>query len=209
MFKKILNNIFYKTDPFCFLFKRYIKKHTINIVLSVFLMIIVGASTSGIVYVVGPFVNKVFVEKNKHQLVLICFILIFLYAVKTLCCYFQTICLRFLCEKVVMDIRVDVFKKVIKMPMIEFERIQSGEIVSVFLDNVGRVGDNVEHLFTALFRDFVTVVFLSAVVVYNNFVLAIFSLIVYPVIFIPLKQIKIVCKNLQIDLQMLLMEQKQ
>lgn len=190
MIKKFFNNIFYTLDPFCCLYKRYIKKHIINIVLSVFLMIVIGVSTSCIVYIVGPFVNKVFVEKNKNQLVFICIILISLYAVKTLCCYFQTICLRFLCEKIIMEIRADVFKKVVKMPMKEFNCVQNGKVVSIFLDNSNRIGDGVERLLTALFRDFVTVVFLFAIVVYNNFILAIFSLFVYPVIFVPLRKIK-------------------
>ena len=190
MIKKFFNNIFYTLDPFYYLYKKYIKKHIMSIVFSVFLMIIIGVSTSGIVYIIGPFVNKVFVEKDKHQLILICFVLISLYAIKALCCYFQTICLRFLCEKVVMEIRVDIFKKIIKMPMKEFNCTQNGKIVSIFLDNANRIGDGVERLFTALFRDFVTVVFLFAIVVYNNFILAIFSLFVYPVIFVPLRKIK-------------------
>lgn len=190
MIKKFFNNALYTLDPFFYLYKQYIKKYILSIVLSVFLMIVIGVCTSGIVYIIGPFVNKVLVEKNKHQLVLICFVLISMYAIKTLCCYFQTICLRFLCEKVVMEIRVDVFKKVIKMPMSEFNCTKNGKIVSIFLDNANRIGDGIERLFTALFRDFVTVVFLSAIVIYNNFILAIFSLFVYPVIFIPLRKIK-------------------
>ena len=196
---------FFKTATFCFvdtyrkfytklylifkLYNLYVKKYLLNIIISVCLMVVVALLTSCIAYIVGPIINKIFVDKNKSLLIVICFTLILIYIVKSVCAYIQTVCLQTVIENIIMDIRVNLFDKIIKMPMKNFDDTQNGKIMSVFLNDVDGIGSSIEELFVTAIRDFITVFFLVVLVFYNNFLLATVSFCIYPIIFVPLKKI--------------------
>ena len=171
------------------LYKQYVKKNMTYVIVSLILMLITGLITAGIAYIIGPVINKVFIEKQKSSLVLTCIILVTLYVVKTTCSYIQNICLRVFCEKTIIDMRINFFEKIIKLPMKDFDLIRNGKITSVFLNDINGIKENLEGLFVISIRDFLTVIFLTFVVFYNNFVLTVISLCIYPIVFVPFKKI--------------------
>lgn len=175
--------------PFFRLYKQYVNKYLIYIVIATILMIITALTTAGIAYIVGPVINKVFVEKSGNLLLITCGILIGLYVIKTFSTYIQDVCLRTLCERVITDLRVHVFSKMIKMPMTNLDKTQSGRIMSMFLNDIKNVGENAQELFVTSIRDVVTVLFLICLVFYNNFLLACVAVLVYPFVFVPLRKI--------------------
>ncbi len=186
---KISKDFLNTLSAFKRLYKTYVKKNIVYVIISIFLMIIVGLTTSGIAYIIGPVVNKIFIDKQKSSLILVSITLVCLYVIKTICSYIQNICLRVFCEKITINIRTDVFKKIIKLPMKDFDLIQNGKISSVFLNDINGVKEGLECVFVTSIRDFLTVVFLLFVVFYNNFLLTIISLCIYPIIFVPLRKI--------------------
>ena len=172
--------------PFFRLYTQYVNKYLIYIVIATILMIITALTTAAIAYLVGPVINKVFVEKSGNLLLITCGILIGLYVIKTFSTYIQDVCLRTLCERVITDLRVNVFSKMIKMPMTNLDKTQSGRIMSMFLNDIKNVGENAQELFVTSIRDVVTVLFLICLVFYNNFLLACVAVLVYPFVFVPL-----------------------
>ena len=182
--------------PFYRLYKEYVKKYLFYVFLSAILMIVSAITTSGIAYIIGPMINKVFIDKEKNLLVLTCLGLIVLYFIKTFATYIQNVCMRNLSERVITDLRVSFFEKVVKMPMKNLETTENGKIISVFLNDINKIGNEVNEIFVTSIRDFVTVIFLIMLVFYNNFLLALISVCIYPVIFVPLKKITKSIRNL-------------
>lgn len=188
-FKKHLNELGVFLCPFNRFFKLYIYKHLKQIIFTLLLMVVVSLLTALIAYLVGPTINKVFVEKNKTLLYCVCLVLVCLYFVKTLATYIQEVCLKVLCTRVATDIHTDMLKKVVKMPMKDVDKTPSGQIVTVFLNDIINIGNASKELFVMFFRDFITVVFLIFVVFYNDWLLAMVGFCVYPFVFVPLSKV--------------------
>ena len=175
--------------PFERLLLNYVKKYTLFLIVAGCLMVVVAVSTSCIAYLVGPVINKVFIEKQCDVLFITCAILVILYFVKTVSAYLQSMCLQIVSTRVITDIRVSAFEKIIKMPMQNFDKTESGRIITMFLRDIQNVGNNIEDVFVTSVRDFVTVLFLVVLVFWNNFTLALVSMCIYPIVFVPLKKI--------------------
>ena len=186
-------------QPFVRLFRCYIKKYIIYAIIAGFLMIISASASAGIAYIVGPMINKVFVEKEKMLLTITCAGIVVLYFIKTLSTYIQNVFMRFLSERVTADIRTSFFEKTVKMPMKNLELTPNGKILSIFLSDTATIGGGINEIFVTSLRDLLTVVFLMALVFYNNFLLAVISVCIYPFIFVPLKKLtkttRILCKS--------------
>ena len=183
-------------QPFVRLFRCYIKKYIIYAIIAGFLMIISASASAGIAYIVGPMINKVFVEKEKMLLTITCAGIVVLYFIKTLSTYIQNVFMRFLSERVTADIRTSFFEKTVKMPMKNLELTPNGKILSIFLSDTATIGGGINEIFVTSLRDLLTVVFLMALVFYNNFLLAVISVCIYPFIFVPLSHLSYRSLNL-------------
>ena len=167
-------------------FKEYVRKYIIYIIASVIFMIIVASLTSAIAFVVGPLINKVFVEKSATLLYASCLLLIGLYLAKTICAYLQEVCLKTMVAKIMSDLRLKLFNKVIRMPMKNKDKVPSGSVVTIFFTDILMISGSAQELFVTAIRDFLTVVFLAFVVIYNDWMLAIVAICAYPFVFVPL-----------------------
>ena len=178
-----------KLSPLKRLYFAYVAKYFWQIVLAMILMAIVALATSSVAYLVGPIINKVFSQNSQTMLAAVSFGLIGIYIVKTIATYFQQVILRSLCECIITDIRVDVFGKVIHMPIKAIENTQNGKIITIFLNDIQQIGESVRELFVTSIRDVLTVACLVCVVFYNDWFLACVAVVIYPLVFVPMIKI--------------------
>ena len=171
------------------LYLGYVAKYFWQIVLAMVLMAIVALATSSVAYLVGPIINKVFSQNSQIMLAAVSFGLVGIYIVKTIATYFQQVILRSLCERIITDIRVDVFGKVIHMPIKGIENTQNGKIITIFLSDIQQIGESVRELFVTSIRDVLTVICLIGVVFYNDWFLACVAVAIYPLVFVPMIKI--------------------
>ena len=197
--KRLSNDFKESCVMFYRLFIEYVKKYIAYIVISIVLMIVVALTTSGIAYIVGPTINKVFVGKQQSLLFLTCVGLVLLYFVKSSCAYVQSVLLQKITTRIITDIQVVAFGKIIRMPMKDFDQTESGKIITTFLHDIQKVGESIEELFVTSVRDLATVFFLVCLVFWNNWMLAVVAFCIYPLIFVPLQKIKKAIKNMYID----------
>lgn len=187
-FSKILT-LLTKLLPLKRLYFGYVAKYFWQIVLAITLMAIVALATSSVAYLVGPIINKVFSQNSQTMLAAVSFGLVGIYIIKTIATYFQQVILRSLCERIITDIRVDVFGKVIHMPIKDIENTQNGKIITIFLNDIQQIGESVRELFVTSIRDVLTVACLVCVVFYNDWLLACVAVIIYPLVFVPMIKI--------------------
>lgn len=175
--------------PFKRLFKESVKKYLGRLVLAALLMIIVAVCTSVVAYIVGPTINKVFLNKETDLLLPICILTVFVYLVKTVSTYIQNIILKSVCTLVTTDLCVSMFAKIIKLPMKEIHKMTNGKLLTLFLTDINRVGNSISELFVTTLRDMLICVFLLGVVFYNDWFLAIVAFILYPFVLMPIARL--------------------
>ncbi|MBQ7536573.1 MAG: ABC transporter ATP-binding protein, partial [Rickettsiales bacterium] len=175
--------------PFKRLFKESVRKYLGRLVIAGLLMIIVAVCTSVVAYIVGPTINKVFLNKETDLLLPICLLTVFVYLVKTVSTYIQNIILKSVCTLVTTDLCVSMFAKIIKLPMKEIHKMTNGKLLTLFLNDINRVGNSISELFVTTLRDVLICAFLLGVVFYNDWFLAVVAFILYPFVLMPIARL--------------------
>jgi subfamily B ATP-binding cassette protein MsbA len=96
--------------------------------------------------------------------------------------YLSTFFMARVAQQVVHDLRLELFTKVLRLPVSYFDRNSSGNIIAKLIYNVEQVAAASTQSLTVLIRDTATVIALLGWMFYLNWELTVFILIVAPVI---------------------------
>jgi subfamily B ATP-binding cassette protein MsbA len=139
------------------------------------------ASTNGLTaYIVKPVLDNIFFEKNALMLNVIPFGVILLYLLKGIFDYFQAYLMGFVGQKVITDLRDEIFNALQKQPLMYFDKTPTGTIISRIINDVTLVQSAVSDAFTAILKDIFTIIGLVCVVFYRDWKLATIAFIVLP-----------------------------
>ena len=95
------------------LYEEYVRKHFGTIFLSLFLSLLVAASTSAIAYLLDPAVKKIFIEKDKTLAWLIPVAIIIVFTTKGASLYFARLILIRMSQSITAEIRGKVAEKIL------------------------------------------------------------------------------------------------
>ncbi|NBQ34239.1 MAG: ABC transporter, partial [Gammaproteobacteria bacterium] len=110
---------------------KYISQHIGKLIFTSLLMILATALESSVPEITGQIVDKLFNAERSSSTTVLYSLIIF--GVISLSAIFSLVSLStnsWVANKVVMDIRVDMFKKLLKLPKNFFDRTSSGKILS-------------------------------------------------------------------------------
>lgn len=164
----------------------YLKPYWKRIVLSFIAMIIVGALTSLTAYLIKPVLDKIFIAKDKKMLILLPFAVMATYFFKGLFTYIQSYQTAYVAENVLFNIRNQIFKHIINLPIDFFEKFHTSELLSRVLNDTERLQDTIARVMPEAIREFFTIIFLFIVVYTIDFKLALISTIVFPIALYPI-----------------------
>ncbi|MGE4547575.1 MAG: ABC transporter ATP-binding protein [Desulfurella sp.] len=182
----------------------YLKPYWKRIVLSFIAMIIVGALTSLTAYLIKPVLDKIFIAKDKKMLILLPFAVMATYFFKGLFTYIQSYQTAYVAENVLFNIRNQIFKHIINLPIGFFEKFHTSELLSRVLNDTERLQDTIARVMPEAIREFFTIIFLFIVIYTIDFKLALISTIVFPIALYPIvkfgKDMKKLGKKRQISI---------
>lgn len=182
----------------------YMKPYWKRIVLSFIAMIIVGALTSLTAYLIKPVLDKIFIAKDKKMLILLPFAVMATYFFKGLFTYIQSYQTAYVAENILFNIRNQIFKHIISLPIEFFEKYHTSELLSRVLNDTERLQDTIAKVMPEAIREFFTIVFLFIVIYAIDFKLALISTIVFPIALYPIirfgKDMKKLGKKRQISI---------
>ncbi len=159
---------------------KYLKPYWPKLVFAMIFMALV-ASTNGLTaYIVKPVLDNIFFEKNALMLNVIPFGVILLYLLKGIFDYFQAYLMGFVGQKVITDLRDEIFNALQKQPLMYFDKTPTGTIISRIINDVTLVQSAVSDAFTAILKDIFTIIGLVCVVFYREWKLATIAFIVLP-----------------------------
>ncbi|MEI6152576.1 MAG: lipid A export permease/ATP-binding protein MsbA [Deltaproteobacteria bacterium] len=158
----------------------YLKPYWRKLVFAMIFMALV-ASTNGLTaYIVKPVLDNIFFEKNAAMLSIIPFGVVILYLLKGIFDYFQAYLMGFVGQKVITDIRDEIFNALQKQPLAYFDKTPTGTIISRIINDVTLVQSAVSDAFTAILKDIFTIVGLIFVIFYRDWKLAAIAFVVLP-----------------------------
>ena len=149
-------------------------------------MLVVGATTSALAFLVKPTLDEIFLKRNADMLKLIPLAVIGIYLLKGACNYFQTILMNFIGQRIVADLRAELYRKIQIQSLAFFTKNPTGTLMSRITNDVGFIQGAVSEAVTALLKDSFTLLCLVFVIFYRDWQLAIVAMFVFPLAVYPI-----------------------
>ena len=162
------------------LFSEYVKKHLKKIFLALILSIIVAASTSAIAWLLDPAVKKIFIEKNTTLSWVIPILIVIAFAGKGLSLYTARLIIIRVGEEVSGVIKKQIADNIVKSDIQTLDGRHSGKYVSNVMFDSGQVQNLVSTGVLNLMKDSFSVIALVGVMIYQNWKLALFAMLMMP-----------------------------
>ncbi len=189
------------------LFRSYIKKHYVKILISIFCMILVAAATATNAWLMQPVLDDIFIKKNKDLIIIIPVAILVIAFVKGIASYFQSVLMSFVGYKIVADLQRNMLRALLKCDLSYFSKTNSGTLVSRFLADVGALSRGVHNVIINIVKDSFTFIFLLGVMFHHNPKLAAITLLIFPIAIYPIsrigKRLRKISKNTQVGFGLL------
>ncbi|WP_324171147.1 ABC transporter ATP-binding protein [Sulfurimonas sp.] len=164
----------------------YIKEYKLQYLLVLFGIILTVAATTATAYIMKPLMDDMFINRKEEMLYLIPLGLVGIYFVKAIGRYIQSVYMNYIGLHIVTRFREMLLAKMISLDMGFLYLNRSGELISRVTNDIGRIQYFVSNMLPELFRESLSVVALVAYTIYLNPLLALYSLVVVPLVIYPL-----------------------
>ena len=143
------------------IFKRLLKlakPHAVKFSIAMVCMLVVGATTSALAFLVKPTLDEIFLRRNAELLTWIPLAVIGIYLTKGACNYTQTVLMNFIGQRVVADMRASLYRKIQIQSLAFFTKNPTGMLMSRITNDVSYIQGAVSEAVTALLKDSFTLV---------------------------------------------------
>ncbi|MDA8694510.1 ABC transporter ATP-binding protein/permease [Alphaproteobacteria bacterium] len=175
--------------------------YKIKMFIAVFCMIVAALCTGFHAWLVKPALDQVLVNANKFYLYFIPGAILVTGVVKGLATYTQVTSLQFMSHRIIEKLRRDVFHNLINLHYGFFTQNRTGSLITRITTDTYYLSGAMANTYTALIKDSLTLLVLIGNMFYQNWKLALISMVVFPLALIPVrvlgKKIRIITKNLQ------------
>ena len=176
-------------------------EYKIKMIIAVFCMIIAALCTGFHAWLVKPALDQVLVNANKFYLYFIPGAILVTGLIKGLATYTQVTSLQFMSHRIIEKLRKDVFHNLINLHYGFFVQNKTGSLITRITTDTYYLSGAMANTYTALIKDSLTLLVLMGNMFYQNWKLALISIVVFPLALIPVrvlgKKIRIITKNLQ------------
>ena len=169
-----------KSKIFKRLYKDYSKKHLNKIILSGVFAILVAASTSSIAWLLDPAIKKLFIEKDQSLLILIPTMIIIAFCVKGMSLYFAKATMIGVGESVKKELQYDMVCNLVETDTQIIDKKHSGKFISNLTYDVTHITNLLSNAILTLFKDSLTLIGLLTVMFFQNWKLALISIVMIP-----------------------------
>ena len=162
------------------LYSGYVKENLWRVILALILSAIVASTTSATAWLLDPAVKKIFIDKDRTYALVIPILIIIVFAAKGTSLYFARSIIIVLGYRVIQKIQNQMARHVLLSDTQTLESKHSGKYISSFLYDVGQIQGLISTGVLNLMKDTLTLITLMCVMFYQNWKLALFSIIMMP-----------------------------
>ena len=170
-------------------FGPYFKDYIPHFIFAIIGMGLASGGTAASAYLVEPVLNKIFVEKNEKLLYLLPCAIIAIYLVKNIGTFMQAYFTAYIGQDTIRRFREKMVANLLNLDMDFFNEFRTGELISRTTNDIDRIRSIVSSMIPELTREFITIIGLLCVVVYQSPKLAFFALVVMPVAIYPISRL--------------------
>ncbi len=172
-------------------FKRLLRltqPYKFRLAIAMICMAAVGALTSGQAYLVKPALDDIFLNNKAFALMWVPLAVIGIFLIKGLCNYLQVIMMSYIGLRIVADLRNKLYDQIQKQSLAFFTQHPTGILMSRITNDVMAIQSASSEAVTSIIKDTFSIVFLTALIFYTNWKLALIGMIVFPITIYPVSK---------------------
>jgi subfamily B ATP-binding cassette protein MsbA len=167
-------------------FLPYIKNYKKYFFITGIGIIFIATGTILTAHIIKPILDEIFIEKNSQMLMIIPFFLIAIYFLKGAGRFIQGYFTTYIGQSIVKELREKMLEKVLSLDMSFLSETRNGEIISRLNNDIYKVQQIVATMLPNMIRDFFIIIGFIGYLVYQNYELAFFALVILPLSYLPL-----------------------
>lgn len=161
---------------------QYVKPYWLVFAIAIIAMLAFASTEIGLAALIKELMDGGFIEHDLQIIKLLPFALIGIFLVRGVASFITTYGLGWIARKVIMNLRTEMFDKLITLPSSFYDKNIPGQLMSKLLYDVEQVANAVTDAIIVVIRDSFTIVGLLAYMIYINGYLALIILLTVPII---------------------------
>lgn len=149
-------------------------------------MVVLAAATAAMAWLLQPALDHALSGENREFIYLIPLAVIGIYLIKGTAYYGQAYLMGWIGQRVIYDLRDQIYSRLTEQSLGFFVHRKTGELLARISYDVTLVQAAVSTAVTALMRDTMSIVFLLGVVFYQDWLLALIAILVFPIVVYPI-----------------------
>lgn len=162
-----------------------IKENRFRLYLSIVCSVMVAATTGATALLIKNVIDDIFIAKDALMLWKLPFVVIILFLVRGMGLYGQEYFMSYVGLNIIRSLRNKLYGRIQDLPISFFHKMKTGVLMSRITNDVALIRSMVSDAVKAAFRDFFTIVFLSGVIFYRDWKLALIAIVILPLAFFP------------------------
>jgi subfamily B ATP-binding cassette protein MsbA len=164
------------------------KPHWMKFTLAMLCMIVVGATTSLLAFLIKPVLDDIFMNKDASSLKWVPLAVVVVYLLKGAASYGQTVLMSHIGQRIITDLRNQLYFHIQAQPLSFFTRNPTGTLMSRITNDINLIQGAVSEAVTSILKDTFTLIGLLFVVFYQDWKLALVAMLVFPLTVYPISE---------------------
>ena len=162
------------------IYRTQIKKYIPDLLIVVIFMVLHGASTAGVAWLLDPAIKKIFLEKDKLMLYLIPLAIVITFLIRSLSLYFVRIQSINISFKVKESIQKSLAEKILHSDLSYINDNHSGKFISNFTEDTNRLQNVTQTVALNSTKEIISLFFLISLMISKDIYLSMLALILIP-----------------------------
>ena len=162
------------------IYKTQIKQYIPDLLIIIFFMIIVGASTAAVAWLLDPAIKKIFIEKDKTMLIIIPIGIILAFFSKSLSLYLTRIKTIKISFKIKENIQKNLAEKILASDSAFLLDNHSGKFIANFNEDTRLLQNVTQTVALSSLKEFITLIFLVSLMFSKDFFMSLLALTIIP-----------------------------
>ncbi|MEE8246820.1 MAG: ABC transporter transmembrane domain-containing protein, partial [Alphaproteobacteria bacterium] len=162
------------------LFREQVRCHLGRIALAMVCMALAAAATAATAWLIQPVLDQVFVNRELSMLTLVTGAVLVIAVVKAITTYGQAVLMNHVGQRIIADVQVGLYAHLLDADLAFFHGTATGRLISSFLYDANLLREAVARAITGMAKDSLTLLFLVALMFYQDWRLAIAAVVVFP-----------------------------
>lgn len=167
----------------------YVKPYWVVFLIAIVAMVVLALTEPAMPALIKPLLDGSFVEKDPDLMQLMPILIVLLFFIRGVANYISTVAINWVANKVVMDLRNEMFNRLMTLPSSFYDHHPAGNLMSKVTFDVTQVTNAASQALIVIVRDSIAIIGLLAWMFYLNWRLTLLALIVAPAIALVVKVI--------------------